>query len=468
MKPAAPSTEGNPDTVDRELRALVDWAVAMRAEDIPDEVLARAALGIADSIAVAVTTCDEPEVAKFRKFVLSRGSRPESTVFGTPAAKTDRESAATANAMAMTTAEFDGGYDQTSCHAALYTIPALLAESEAAGLTVRDVLRAEVLAYELVARIALAWAPSGGSYPPLYTHSRFCAVGAGAASALARGADGDELIRAIGIAATLITVGPRNHLMQGALVRNVWPAAGTRNGMMAAQWAACGVGGLASSVRDVYSGVLGFPANANRLTNGLGDEWAVTHSYVRMHACHLFCNTMVEALLELRAQLITDGNLARIDSIVLETHKEALGLSGTRPDTSLAARFSLPHLAAATLTLGAAGPASFSHATLDSAPIASLRDKVSVKPFDMSQAHDHHWPAGVRIQAGGKTYHAVHLSARGGHGEPYTRSETLIKIDTLTQTPYPRFGEVFRAAISLVPQCLSESCSQFIGRACGH
>lgn len=459
--------QGNdPESVDQALRGLVDWAVHIRPKDIPSAVLAHAALGIADSITVATTTRDEPEVVKFRQFSLSRGCRREATVFCAPIVSADREWAALVNAMAMTTAELDGGYDKTSCHAALYTVPALLAEAEAANLSVLEMLRAEVLVYELITRIALAWAPHGGSFPPLYTHARFSAIGAGAASALARGADSEMLLRTLNIAATLITVGPRNHLMRGALVRNVWPAAGTWNGMMAAQWAECGIDGLASSVHDVYTGVLGFPADAAQLSKHLGTEWAVMHGYVRLHACHLFLNTLVEALLEVRSKLLAEDSMDLIDEITIDIHKEALHLTDICPATSLAARFSVPHVAATTLVHGHAGTSAFASNTLSEPRIANLRKKVRVRPFDMAQAQGHHWPAAVQVKAGNSTFRAMHVTARGGHGEPYAMEDVLGKIDALTATLYPEFGAAFREVIALSPQRLQDGCSEFLKLAC--
>src|SRR3712207_8642033 len=49
-------------------------------------------------------------------------------------------------------AELDGGYRPVVCHAALYCIPALLAEAEATGARLRDLLLALVAGYEVVDR----------------------------------------------------------------------------------------------------------------------------------------------------------------------------------------------------------------------------------------------------------------------------------------------------------------------------
>lgn len=439
--------------VEEELRVLVEWALALGLDAIPENALARAAVVIADDVAVAVSTREEPEVKRFHDFVLARESSREATVFRGGMSRTDRYWAAIANALAMTTAELDEGYQITPCHAGLYTVPALLAESEAADLRVIDVLRAEVLAYELVTRIARGWRAPQGAYPPLYTHCRFSAIGAACAAALVQRVDARTLLCALSNASTLVTVGPRNHLMQGAMVRNVWPAAGAWNGMMSVQWARCGITGLPASAYDVFSGVLGFDADPGQLATGLGDDWAVLHGYHRVHACHLFCNALVEALLELRPLLLASRPLDDVEEIVVAIHPDAVKLDGREPETTLAARFSVPHIAAATLHHGHAGATAFCSATLAAPAIARLRHKVRVVLFDMTQAGGHKWPAAVEIRfRGGEVHRARRIEARGGHGEPHPLEDILRKVDDLSSAPYPRFGTVMRELVALAPK----------------
>lgn len=454
--------------VKEELRLLVEWALARGPDAIPENALARAAVVIADDVAVAVSTRGEPEVKRFHDFVLARGSSTEATVFRGGMSRTDRYWAAIANALAMTTAELDEGYQITPCHAGLYTVPALLAESEAADLRVIDVLRAEALAYELVTRIARGWRAPQGAYPPLYTHCRFSAIGAACAAALVQRVDAGTLLRALSNASTLVTVGPRNHLMQGAMVRNVWPAAGAWNGMMSVQWARCGIAGLPASAYDVFSGVLGFVADPGRLTGGLGDDWAVLHGYNRMHACHLFCNALVEALLELRPRLLARGPLDDVEEIVVAIHPDAVKLDGREPATTLAARFSVPHVAATTLHHGHASAAAFCRATLAASGIARLRQKVRVELFDMAQAGGHKWPAAVKIRVrGGEVHCARCIEARGGHGAPHPLEDVLRKVDDLTSAPYPRFGAVMRELVALAPRLLGARWSDLVSEATG-
>ena len=207
---------------------------------------------MADDLAAIVGARDEPEVAAFHARALGRARLAEATVFRGGRRRTDRLSAAVANAVAADWLELDEGYRMAPCHAGLYVLPALLAEAEASNLPFREMLRALVLGYEIATRVARAWTPRAMN---MQSHGRYSAVGAAAGVALARGADARLLVAALGTAVTLTGPSPRNHLAEGILARNVWPAAGAWSGSMAVDWAECGIAGAARRLpRRLFDG----------------------------------------------------------------------------------------------------------------------------------------------------------------------------------------------------------------------
>ena len=64
----------------------------------------------------------------------------------------------------------------------------------------------------------------------------------------------------------MVAPGPYTHAVEGALVRNVWPAAGAWCGMQAVEWAECGIGGLASSPYHVFASAFGSEPKLDQLT----------------------------------------------------------------------------------------------------------------------------------------------------------------------------------------------------------
>jgi 2-methylcitrate dehydratase PrpD len=438
-------------------RELIEWATRVEFGAIPREVAARAARVIADDLAAIVAARDEPEVHCFHDRLLSAGGAAEATLFRGGRARTDRLRAAAGNALAANWLEVEEGYRKASCHAGLFTLPALLAEAESERMYVRDVLRALSAAYEIVTRIARGWQADDLA---IHGHARFSAIGAAAATALARRLPAQTMLGAITGAATLLTAGPHDHAIEGALVRNAWPAAGALNGMMSATWASCGIMGLPEGLHDVFSGVLHGEAFPERMTEGLSSSWAVMDGYSKMHACCQFAHSTVEAVLAARA----DARPEDVEEIVVATHRLALPMTNAAPPTTLAGKFSLPHIVATTLVHGHADVAAFSSAMLNAPAIAALRRRVKVVSFGEELAPPNDRPARVTIRlADGRIRESTCLSAAGGPDRPFSDAMVMHKIERLTARVYPRFRAVMERLIALEPPVLDATWEAVVG-----
>lgn len=430
-------------------RRLAAWAVTAHLEEIPATALRRAVLIIADDLGAIVASRAEPEVARAQEQLLRRLAAPESTVFCGGRPRTERSTAAVANAIAADWAELDEGYRKATCHAGLYTLPALLAEAEATGLTLADLLRAAVLSYETPARFARAW-----RFPALvlHPHAIFAAVGAAAATGLARRLDAGTFLAALTGATTLVAVGPYDHAVKGALVRNVWAAAGAWSGMRAVDWAACGIGGLPGTPHDVYTRALGGEPQPGALTEGLGSEWAIEDGYHKAFACCQYAHSAIEATLGVLAELPAAKGGALIARVVIETHRLGLSLDNYHPATSLAAKFSMPHCVAATLVLGQAGTEAFAAASLERAEIARVRERVVLERYPEEKPWPHDRPARVTVELeDGTRASKVCESARGGPDRPFTAPEIIAKVAKLAGPVYPELAPGMERLLALDP-----------------
>lgn len=429
------------------VRRLTAWAPAVRIEEISPAALRRALLILADDLGAIVASRAEPEVAGAHDRLLRQRRAEEATVFRGGRPRTDRTSAAVANAIAANWAELDEGYRKATCHAGLYTLPALLAEAEASGLTLGDLLRIAVVSYEITTRFARAW-----TFPPvtLHPHATFAAVGAATATALARRLEGDAFLAALTGATTLVAVGPYDHAVKGALVRNVWAAAGAWNGMSAVDWATCGIGGLPGTPYDVYSRALGGQAHPERLTADLGREWAIEDGYHKAFACCQYAHSAIEAALGVLDELPAARGGARIARVVVETHPLGLSLDNYEPPTSLAAKFSLPHCIAATLVLGHADPEAFAAASLERPEIARLRERVALERHPGEKPWPYDRPARVTVELlDGTRLSKTCDSARGGPDRPFSPAEIIAKVGALTATVYPDLAPRLEGLLAL-------------------
>jgi 2-methylcitrate dehydratase PrpD len=447
-------------TIAAGLVTLSDWAATVTWKDLPEALRARAALILLDDFAAMVAARGEPELIALRAGVAASAGAPEATVFDGGTRRLDRYSAALGNGSAADWCELDGGYRPAICHAALYCLPALMAEAEATGKTLRELLLALVAGYETVARFARAFVFPG---LVLHPHGGLATVGAAAAVARLRGFSAARFGDAINTAATLVLPGPFRHAVDGALVRNVWPGLCAMNGLRAADWAAIGITGNSDSAHDVFVGIMGATPHAGLLTEGLGEDWAIDSGYHKMHACCQYGHSTVEAV----QAALGDGGGIPADSIAairVETHEKGQALDNAAPATTLAAKFSIQHIAAATAVYGAAGADSFHADTLGDPGLAGLRGRVTIAPFTPAMDPPNDRPARVVLTlADGRTLGGECLSARGGPDRPFTGAEIEIKAGHILAPVYPGAFAPLAAAVQLDQTVLSRPWRDIVG-----
>ncbi len=427
------------------MRELVSWAASCSFERIPAPVLRRAQQVLADDLAAMVGARDEPQVHAFHQRVLARASSAQATVFRGGRSRTDPLWAAVANAVAADWLELDEGYRPAPCHAGLYVIPALLAQAEADNIALRRMLRALVLSYEISTRLARAWKLQA---PTIQPHGRFSAIGTAAGIALLHGCDEELMAAALGTAVTLSGLSPRTHLAEGTLSRNVWPAAGAWSGMMAVEWAQCGIGGALTAFHDVYSSLLSGTATPQVLTQGLGEQWAILDGYTKIYACCQHLHSAVEAALALRDELQALATPADdIVSVTVATHSLALPLRDASPRTTLGAKFSMPHAVAAALVLGSAGADAFATDTLHAPALQQLRQRIAIEPFTPELPAPHDRPARIVLRLrSGQTLSRECLSALGGPDRPVAADTVFDKVEQLAGPVYPAMRRVLESA----------------------
>ena len=282
----------------------------------------------------------------------------------------------------------------------------------------------------------------------IHSHANYSAIGACAAIASVRRLTAAQFLDALSAAFTFSIAGPRSHMLKGALVRNTWPAVGAWAGMMSVEWAQCGIAGLAESGYDALCVALHATAFPQRLTTDLGVDWAILDGYTKIYACCQHTHSAAEAALEMRGLLAHEATA--VNDIVVAAHPLALKLKGKIPATSLAAKFSLPHVVAAALTFGDVGARSFYSDTLQHPAIAALRNKIQVIPYVPTLPPPNDRPARVTVNlVDGRTLSAECLSAAGGPDRPFSEGIVMDKISQLSASAYPRFVSEMRRVIDL-------------------
>jgi len=430
---------GRADT--HHLAKLCRWAAGVAIGDLPGPVMVQAVNVLGDDLAAIVSARGDPVLTAVRDLSLSSGGRAEASVFDGTGRRSDRYTAALVNGAAAPWNELDEGSRRIPCHAGIYALPALLAEAEAQEISTQEVLRALVVAYETVTRFALAFPQPDLK---LHPHAAYAAIGAAAAAAAVRRFDAAQFANALTIAATLVNPGPFDHAVRGSLARNMWVGHAAWNGLRAADWAACGIDGLAEGPRDVFCGIFGCGFAPEQLSAGLGSEWLILQNFQKIYPCCQYAHSTIEAMAELLSKLPPPFKARDATDIVIDIHSKGLKLAQYDPPTMLSARFSVPHIAAVMAARGRIDTETLAPDSLTDREVMALRRRVVLQPYQPELPPPNDRPARVTLKfSDGRVFTAECLSAQGSPATPLAPEAIRQKIASICAPVYPDLPTVF-------------------------
>jgi len=447
--------------IEDNLEKLIKTLKYINWSDIPISVRYKTGSIFTDDLAAIIAANNEKELQLFIEKLREFSGIGESTVFNKNNYKLDRYSAALANGSSGDWCELDGGYLPALCHAGLYCLPSVLAEGEARGSTVEEMLLAFFCGYEVVARVARTF-----SYQKLVLHSHgsLAAIGSAASVAFLRKFSIEEILDAICNSATIVTPGPFNHAVQGGLIRNIWPGLGASNGIRAADLVQLGITGTRQSLYEVYVEAFGAIAYPLELSKDLKLNWAVMDSYHKIHACCQYSHSAIEATQNLLARITPKLNYSDIKSIRLETHWRGELLTNKAPKTSLAAKFSMEYILATTIYHGVADANAFHADLLGNQALSNLWEKVVITSYKPEPIWPNDRPARVTFElTNGILITEQCLNAKGGPGSPLSQTEINVKIGNILNGEYSHIQRIMTGVISLDDNIIKSKWSDLIG-----
>jgi 2-methylcitrate dehydratase PrpD len=407
-------------------------------------VLRKARLVLVDDLAAMIAAAGHVETVALAAHLRREEAAGEATVIA--GGRASRELAAAANAVAASWDEIDEGYRPATCHGGLYTLPAALAEVEATGVSLDDLLEAVVIGYEVVTAVARALPAPRPLI--LHPHATLSPLGAAAAVAWLRTRDPDFVVASVDVAATMAFTGSFRHATQGLQARNAWAGAGALIGFFAVDATASGLLSDDRALLEVYRDTFGQVPDAEELNaRPESDHWAILDGYHKPYAACQYTHAALEACAELVA---VHGcfDPSAIEEVLVDTHPLALALDATQPTTTLGGKFSVPHVVASVLVRGSVGLAAFNAAGLTDPSIAALRPRIQLRPYLPLPAAPHDRPARVVIRlVGGRRLEASCLSATGGPDRPLSTEDVLAKVVTVTTPSVPGFGALARSLV---------------------
>ena len=442
--------------------AIVDYALDLSLDDVPDDVVEAAKRHVLDSLGCCLGAVDSPPAGRLRDLYGSltpgsgAGHPGTATVVGT-GTRTTVEYAALANAAMVRYLDANDTYISAgrACHPSDH-VPALLAVAEAEGASGAAFLEAVVLAYELECLgldTGAAW-ERGLDYVVWGGYS-----GAAAAGRLA-GLDRGAMRDAVGIATTsnlALSIARRGEVSMWKGVAHPYVS---HNAVQAVSMAGAGLTGPAA----VFEGPGGFeevvaggPLEVDRWGGRDGAAFRLPDVHLKPYPCGYYLQPIVASVLDLVETHDVDPDA--VEAVEVETFDQAAAILAGEEKwahdlTRESADHSIPYTVAVALRFGDVRVEHYDDATRARDDVHRLMDRVTVTtPDDLNEAAaaaPTSTPSRVRLAVDGETFEA-RLDRAPGHAERPLSDEALeAKVARLAEGARPP-----SAVEALVERCSS-------------
>jgi len=358
---------------------LADWALAVRADAIPDATLHQAKLLLLDTIGCGYAALGEATSHAVIATMAETGGAPQCTVIGSKT-KTSAPAAVLLNGALVRILDLNDYVNTKSGQIGGHpsdNIPVALAAGELAGAAGRDVLAAIVVGYEIYGRFKEAM-PDGSDWDGIMV-SGFAAP---AMAARLMGLDRRTLANALALsgarAPTPLVV--RHGAISAA--KSVANALVAQNAMQATLLAKHGITGPLDLFENPHGLRSLFPGLGASLTAPLASDCYLMGCHVKAYPCLATGQSIVHAGLDIHRQIGGDADrLRRItvaiaDTPSLKRQKDDPGRID--PTSREAADHSFNFLAAVAIVDGAFGLAQFENERWNDAAVREVMGRLTI------------------------------------------------------------------------------------------
>ena len=410
-------------TTDHPSKTLASFAANLRYEDIPQPVLARAIDLYVDWFGSALAGKGARPVESIDRFARLMGPGEGASEVLISRRRTTPLFAAMVNAASSHSAEQDDLHNSSVFHPATVVFPGALAVAQAQGSSGRDFLTAVVAGYEVGIRVGEFLGRS--HYKVFHTTATAGTLAAAAAVGRLLQLTPEQMLHAFGSAGTQ-AAGLWEFLRDAADSKQLHTAHAVTAGLSAAYLAQDGFTGA----RQILEGAQGIGAGLStdadvaRLTDRLGQRWALAETSFKFHACCRHTHPAADALLQVVAQhqLMPE----QIAHVTARVHQGAIDVLGpvVDPQTVHQAKFSMGTVLGLIAQFQRAGLAEFDQYFQDPR-IVAFRQKVQmVLDPEVDQAYPVRWLGRVTVETvDGRTLHGIVDEPKGDPGNTLTRAE---------------------------------------------
>ena len=410
---------------------LAEFALAVRFEDLPDQVVVEATRRLVDALGCAAGALHEPAPTIARKVAARVQGKPGAALIG--GGRSSADWAAFANGVHIRYLDCNDTYLSLEPAHPSDNWATVLALGEQVGADGQSLIVAAAVAYEVQCRLCDAASIRARGWD----HVTYGCLSSTLAASKLLGLDHATTVHALGIAGTTGTALRLTRAGELSMWKGCAFAHAARNAVFAALLAADGMTGPA----PLFEGDMGFfqqvsgPFTIERLGGPNSSDWMLPKTSIKFVPAEYHSQSAIAAAFALRPKI---GDPSRIRSIEIATFRTAVEIIGQdpekwRPRTRETADHSLPYCTAVALVDGEISARQFTPERLGDPTLLDLVSRTTVVEDPALTAG---YPAGipnritVTLDDGTKLVESN--SFPPGHDKnPLTDAQLRIKFDGL-------------------------------------
>lgn len=409
---------------------LARFVVETRYTDLPPDAIEQGKRALLDTIGVSLAGVRDDTGKIIVETVAELGGKPVAGVIGS-SIKLDPASAALINGTLGHALDYDDVNGSMRGHPSVPIAPAALAIGESVGASGRDILLAFILGVEVECKVGRGINIGSHYNAGWHATATLGVLGAAAAAGKLLGLTVDQMVMALGIAASEAS-GLRQNF--GTMTKPFHAGNAARGGVLAALLARNGFtadAGILEADKIGYGKI--FSAGANfeieRAVASLGNPYDIVKPgiSVKKYPCCFATHRALDAMAKIRREY----EIAPSDVEVIEVTVASGGLTPlihSRPKTGLEGKFSMEYCLAAGLLDEQVRLATFSDEAVARPEAQALIPKVNVREDANVKAGPDGGFAEVTVRlAGGQEYARRVDNPRGDPTDPLSWAELVDK-----------------------------------------
>ncbi|CAM3709544.1 MmgE/PrpD family protein [Cytobacillus oceanisediminis] len=442
-------------------RRMAEYAVKVKYEDLPDEVVEYTKLCILDWYGSALAGKDEKPIQSLLELVQEWGGNEQATLI--TGGKSSIGNACLVNGASSHIVELDDIHKSSIIHAGTVVIPAAAAVAEAHNLSGKDLITAVAVGYEICYRIGEAVSPSHYYY---WHNTATCGTfGSAAAVAKLLKLNVEQTMYALGNAGTQ-AAGLWEFIEDGANTKQLHTAKAAYNGALAALLAKKDF----TSASRILEGRRGFfnamseKYDTDKITRNLGEEFKILENSFKIHASCRHTHPAMDCV----QTIMKENSLSheQIQNISIQTYQTVLNITDNpNPETVYASKFSSQFCAALIAIKCSASLIDYNEEILQSPEVRELMKKVTVvaDPY-YENAYPEKWGAKVVITLNdGRTFSEATDYPKGDPEKPADKEELIQKFKSMTLGKVWNAEEHVQAVLGLEKIDTAEWISMALG-----